>query len=184
MAALLTSSKSGHEGHQEFWSLGRCRQLMALSSPTSEASTATVLWPTSDLPRLEKRAPVPARREIRQGTQAQRVAQRRLLVTLLIFPGSGHDVCRGCDVVAAVNVVERSNLSCTRISVAQWRHQRKPTDVTSCRKVGSLQEVNAPTRCAAYGNRVVQKCPHRWCETAFSSPTSVQGNSLACARKW
>jgi hypothetical protein len=31
----------------------------------------------------------------------------------------------GLDVVAAVDVMKRSSLSCTCISVAQWRHQRK-----------------------------------------------------------
>jgi hypothetical protein len=93
-----------------------------------------VLWPTNNLPRLEKLAPMFVRvgREIRQRTQAHRVAQRRLLVTPLISSGNGHDVYRGLDAVAAVNTMERSNPS-SRISVAQWRHQRKCTDVTSYR---------------------------------------------------
>jgi hypothetical protein len=74
-------------------------------------------------------------REIRRRTQAHRVAQRWLLVTPLISSGNGHDVYRGLDVVAAVNTMERSNPS-SRISVAQWTHQRKCRDVTSYQNHG------------------------------------------------
>jgi hypothetical protein len=95
-----------------------------------------VLWSTSNLPRLEKLAPVPIRSDIRRGTQLHRVAERRFLVTLLIFSGSGHDVYLAFDVVAAVSVMKRSNLPCTCTSVAQKRHQRKQTDSTTYRSHG------------------------------------------------
>ena len=124
-----------------FWSLGRCcchGSAMAKMSPSQpmllEPSMATVLRTTNCLQSLKDWAPLPVRRrrDIRRRTQSR--PQETTDDTLRYSPEeAGATSIVGFEVVAAVDVMERSNLSCTCISVAQWRHQRKYTDVPNHR---------------------------------------------------
>jgi hypothetical protein len=58
-------------------------------------------------------------------TGAQSRPKEETNSTLRSSPEAGMRSTVGFDIVAAVNVMKWSSLSCTCIDLAQWRHQRK-----------------------------------------------------------
>jgi hypothetical protein len=105
---------------------------MAKSGPNQcllvEASVAAVLRTTNCLQSLKEWAPCETFDREKKSRPKETTDS-----ALRSSPEAGARSIVGFEVVAAVHVLERSNLSCTCISVAQWRHQRKYTDVPNHR---------------------------------------------------
>jgi hypothetical protein len=113
---------------------------------------ATVLRTTNCLQSLKDWVPLPVRRrrDIRRRTQSR--PQETTDDTLRYSPEeAGATSIVEFEVVAAVDVMERSNLSCTCISVAQWRHQRKYTDVLGHRSHSERLTRSERTRTGIHG---------------------------------